>query len=166
MEWAPPLVELMEVSDERWSISPFERWSISPFERWSISPLNGWGLPAPDLIVPVPLHPKRLRERGFNQSGVLAGELARKIKVPVSFDVIRRKHQTLPQTRLKRAERLKNVKGAFEICDVDTVRGRRVLLVDDVYTTGTTLSECARILKSKGGASEVHALTVTRALPD
>ncbi len=142
MQWAPPLVELLEIAHA------------------------GWGLPAPDLIVPVPLHPGRLSERGFNQSGLLAGEFARKIKVPVSFDVIMRKNKTQPQTRLKREERLKNVKGAFEIFDAKKVRGRRILLIDDVFTTGTTLSECARTLKKKGGASEVRALTVTRALPD
>jgi predicted amidophosphoribosyltransferase len=83
MEWTPPLVELLEIA------------------------YAGWGLHAPGLIVPVPLHPKRLKERGFNQSALLAGELARKIKVPVSFDIIVRKNQTQPQTRLKRGERLK-----------------------------------------------------------
>jgi ComF family protein len=121
-------------------------------------------MPAPDLVLPVPLHFRRLRERGFNQSGLLAGELARKLRVPVSFDVIVRKNRTLPQTRLNRRERLKNVKGAFELAGARKVRDRRILLVDDVFTTGTTLSECARTLKSKGGASEVHAITVTRAL--
>ncbi len=141
MEWAPPLVELMEIA------------------------YAGWGLPAPDLIVPVPLHPKRLKERGFNQSGLLAGEFARRIKAPVSFDILVRKNQTRPQTRLSRRERLENVKGTFEIPDARRVRGRRILLVDDVFTTGTTLNECAAILKRKGRASEVHAITVTRALP-
>jgi ComF family protein len=141
MEWTPALVELLRIA------------------------YAGLGLSSPDLIVPVPLHPNRLKERGFNQSGLLAGELARKIKVPVSFDTIVRKKQTAPQTRLSRRERLKNVKGTFEIPNAQRVRGRRVLLIDDVFTTGTTLNECAKVLKRKGGASEVHAITVTRALP-
>ncbi|HYA40989.1 MAG TPA: ComF family protein [Syntrophobacteraceae bacterium] len=141
-EWAPPLVELLEMA------------------------YSGWGLPAPDLIVPVPLHLKRLAQRGFNQSGLLASRLGRKLKAPVSNNIIRRKHRTQPQTRLSREQRLKNVKGAFEVADVQMARGRRVLLVDDVFTTGTTLSECAKTLKRRGGASEVHAITVTRALPD
>ncbi len=141
MEWAPPLVELLNTAHAC------------------------WGLPAPDLVVPVPLHLTRLKERGFNQSGLLAGEFARKLRVPVSFDTIIRKNRTEPQTRLNRRERLKNVKGAFELSGAKSVRGRRILLVDDVFTTGTTLSECARTLKRKGGASEVHAITVTRALP-
>ncbi|MGA3118962.1 MAG: ComF family protein [Syntrophobacteraceae bacterium] len=127
MEWAPPLVELLEIA------------------------YAGWRLPEPALIVPVPLHPKRLKERGFNQSGLLAREFARKIKAPVSFDAIIRKNRTEPQTRLNRRERLENVKGAFEIPDARRVRGRSILVIDDVFTTGTTLSECARVLKSKGG---------------
>lgn len=139
-EWVPPLVELLEIACA--------------------------GLPAPDLVLPVPLHLKRLKERGFNQSGLLAGELARKLHVPVSFNLIVRKNRTQPQTRLNRKERLKNVKGAFELAEAQRVRGRRILLIDDVFTTGTTLSECARTLKKKGGASEVHAVTVTRALFD
>lgn len=141
LEWAPPLIELLQIAYAR------------------------LGLPAPDLILPVPLHPKRLKKRGFNQSGLLAGELARKLRVPVSFNTILRKNPTQPQTRLNRRQRLENVKGAFELTETDKVRGRRILLLDDVFTTGTTLSECARILKRKGGASEVHAITVTRALP-
>ena len=141
MEWAPPLVELLEIAHA------------------------GWGLPAPDLVLPVPLHPKRLKERGFNQAGLLAREFARKIRVPVLFDAIIRKNRTQPQARLTRGERLKNVKGAFELSGAQRVRGRRILLLDDVFTTGSTLSECAKTLKRKGGASEVYAITVTRALP-
>lgn len=125
-----------------------------------------WGLPVPDFIIPVPLHTKRLGERGFNQAGLLAREFGRTIKAPVSPGVLVRKNQTLPQTRLKREARLQNVKGAFEVSDAGKTRGRRILLIDDVFTTGTTLSECAKVLKRKGGASQVHALTVTRALPD
>jgi ComF family protein len=140
MEWVPALVELLEVAHA------------------------GMALPVPDLILPVPLHPGRLKERGFNQSGLLAAGLARRLRAPVSFDVIERKSRTQPQTRLTRRERLKNLKGAFELSGARGVRGRRVLLVDDVFTTGATLSECARTLKKKGGASEVNAITVTRAL--
>ncbi len=104
-------------------------------------------------------------DRGINQSGLLAGEFARKIKAPVSFDIIVRKKQTRPQTHLSRRDRLKNIKGAFEPARAQRVRGRRILLIDDVFTTGTTLNECARVLKNRGRASEVHAVTVTRALP-
>jgi predicted amidophosphoribosyltransferase len=78
--------------------------------------------------------------------------------------VLVRENRTEPQTRLNRDERLKNVKGAFAVTRPAAVKGRRILVVDDVFTTGTTLSECARVLK-KRGALEVHGLTVSRALP-
>ncbi|MHC1728611.1 MAG: double zinc ribbon domain-containing protein [Syntrophobacteraceae bacterium] len=141
MEWVPPLVELLEMTYSRST------------------------MPVPDLVVPVPLHSKRLKERGFNQSGLLGKELSRKLGLAVSFDTLRRKKWTDPQTRMNRQERLNNVKGVFELSKDAAVRGRRILLLDDVFTTGSTLSECARTLKKKG-ASEVHALTVTRAMPD
>lgn len=142
LEWVPPLVELLEKEYRCGSI------------------------PAPDMVVPVPLHPGRLRERGFNQSGLLAGGLGRNLELRVRFDVLARRNWTEPQARLNRRERLENVKGAFAVCCAsEHIRDRRILLIDDVYTTGTTLSECARTLK-KNGASEVYALTVTRARPD
>lgn len=118
-----------------------------------------------DMISPVPLHIKRLRQRGFNQAGLLAQSLGRQLGVPVHFDCLARTCWTEPQTRLNREQRLHNVKDAFQVGDIGKVRKRRVLIVDDVYTTGTTLNECAKTLKA-AGASEVHAVTVSRALPD
>ncbi len=117
------------------------------------------------MVLPVPLHINRIKERGFNQSGLLAKELARKLGLPVCYDILIRKSGPSRTTRLNRSERLKNVKGAFAAPDAERIRDRRILLIDDVFTTGETLSECARSLKKKG-ATEVHALTVTRALPD
>jgi len=124
----------------------------------------GWRIETPDLIMPVPLHLKRLKERGFNQSGLLSKELGRRLNVRISFDTLMRTVWTQPQTRLDRADRLKNVRGAFAVSDPAKVRDRAILVVDDVFTTGETLSECARTLK-KAGAARVHALTITRALP-
>jgi ComF family protein len=118
-----------------------------------------------DMIFPVPLHVKRLRQRGFNQAGLLAKAFGHQVGIPVLFHVLTRKSWTEPQTRLNREERLRNVKDAFRVIDTGKVRERRVLIIDDVYTTGTTLNECAKTLKATG-ASEVHALTVCRALPD
>jgi ComF family protein len=117
------------------------------------------------MIVPVPLHPRRLRQRGFNQAGLLARELGRRLRRTTRFDVLTRKQWTEPQTRLNREERLNNVKNAFQVISPGAIKGVRILLVDDVYTTGTTLSECARELK-RSGAAEVTALTVTRAVPE
>ncbi len=118
-----------------------------------------------DLVLPVPLHVRRLQQRGFNQAGLLAGTLGRLIHRPVCYDILVRQCWTEPQTRLNREERLQNVKNAFLVPDSTRVKDRCVLIIDDVFTTGTTLSECAKTLK-EAGASEVHAITVCRALPD
>jgi ComF family protein len=119
---------------------------------------------APDLILPVPLHPKRLRRRGFNQA-VLLGELvSREWGVPMARRVIRRVRWTEPQITLAAGDRAANVRGAFAVADPDIVRGKRILLIDDVMTTGSTLSECARML-GKAGAAAVFAAVVAR-VPD
>jgi ComF family protein len=141
LHWAPPLAEL-----------------LGELFRRNKSPTV-------DLIFPVPLHVKRLRQRGFNQAGLLAKAFGHQVGLPVLFHVLTRKSWTEPQTRLNREERLRNVKDAFHVIDTGKVRKRHVLIIDDVYTTGTTLNECAKTLKA-AGASEVHALTVSRALPD
>jgi ComF family protein len=122
-------------------------------------------MPIADVIFPVPLHVRRLRQRGFNQAGLLAKALGRQVGWPVHFNILVRRRWTEPQTRLNREQRLQNVKDAFNVQDAGVVKGRRVFIIDDVYTTGTTLNECAKALKI-AGASEVHALTVCRALPD
>jgi ComF family protein len=125
----------------------------------------GAGIAQVDMILPVPLHKERLRQRGFNQAGLIAAQLGRRLSIPVGFGVLIRHRATLPQTRLGRRERLHNVKGAFAVVRSAAVRERSVLLVDDVFTTGTTLSECARALK-RAGAQAVYALTVARVVPD
>lgn len=113
------------------------------------------------LTMPVPLHPKRLKERGFNQSLLLARHVARRLDTELDFLSLRRLKYTLPQIGLKKGERQKNVKGAFGLEDPETVRGKTVLLVDDVATTGNTLNECARILK-RAGPKKVLCLTLAR----
>jgi ComF family protein len=114
-----------------------------------------------DLIVPVPLHPAKLRERQFNQSELLAAHLAKKMGRPLSADAVKRIKYTMPQTGLKREERLKNVKGAFMVKRGCSFSGKRVLLIDDVLTTGTTLNECAKALKA-AGADKVTVLALAR----
>ena len=109
-----------------------------------------------DAIVPVPLHSSRLAERGYNQSELLA----RSLGPPVASGVLVRTRPTPPQAGLNQAERLANVRGAFAA--PSRLDGRRVLLVDDVCTTGATLSACARTLR-RAGAERVLAVTVTRA---
>ena len=114
-----------------------------------------------DAIVPVPLHPARERERGFNQSALLAQLLSAHMSVRAKA-VLERIRYTTTQTAFDRAERMQNLHGAFRLRKNADVRDLRVLLIDDVLTTGSTLSECARILKTAGACS-VHAATAARA---
>jgi ComF family protein len=114
-----------------------------------------------DLIVPVPLHPARQRERGFNQAELLADLLAPSMNLP-THSLLERTRSTTTQTAYDRAERMENLHGAFRLRKNRDVRGLRVLLIDDVLTTGSTLSECARVLR-KAGAVSVHAATAARA---
>jgi competence protein ComFC len=114
-----------------------------------------------DLIVPVPLHPARRRERGFNQAALIAELLGGHTSIPIQPSLERTQYTTT-QTAFDRAERMENLRNAFRLRKKADVRGLRVLLVDDVLTTGSTLSECARILKA-AGASSVCAATAARA---
>jgi ComF family protein len=115
------------------------------------------------LIIPVPLHIKRLRQRGFNQSLILAQALAKKWQIPVNFSLLKRHKFTLTQTGLNKTERKQNIKGAFEVSDKKNIAGKNVILIDDVYTTGATINECAKIL-TKAGAQKVTVLTLARVL--
>jgi ComF family protein len=119
---------------------------------------------APDRIVPVPLHRKRLRERGFNQSQLLGAILAKRWSIPLSIHNLRRVRWTEPQVGLSASDRERNVRGAFAVADPGRFREKRLLLVDDVYTTGSTVKECARTL-TRAGAAEVFVITVARATP-
>ena len=111
-------------------------------------------------MVPVPLHRRRLYERGFNQAMLLCRGIGRHWGLEVAETGLARIRQTAPQIRLTPKEREKNVRGAFAATGAGFT-GKRVLLVDDVYTTGATVSECSRILMD-AGAKEVGVLTVAR----
>ena len=115
----------------------------------------------PDLIVPVPLHVKRLKSRGFNQSALLGEVLACEWRIPLLRRAMRRIRWTEPQMSLTAELRKTNVKGAFNAPDAEVVSGKRVLLLDDVMTTGSTVEECSKVLK-KAEASQVLVITVGR----
>lgn len=119
---------------------------------------------APDLVVPVPLHRKRLRQRGFNQSQLIGEVLAKRWKLRVDLGSLYRERWTEPQTSLDAEQRRDNVKGAFAVRRPERLKGKRVLLVDDVCTTGSTLRACAEALE-EAGAQAVFAVTVARSLP-
>jgi ComF family protein len=122
---------------------------------------GGLPLGLPDLLLPVPLHPRRERERGFNQSLLLARRLGRAWGRPVRDDVLSRVVATPSQTALAAAARRGNVRGAFRLRHPELIAGRHVVVVDDILTTGATLSECARTLQ-EGGPTTVGVLTVAR----
>jgi ComF family protein len=113
------------------------------------------------LIVPVPLHRSRLRQRGFNQAVLLGRVISRHTSLSMLTDVLTRTRPTTPQIDLSAAERRMNVKGAFTVNRPALVAGKRILLLDDVMTTGSTMDECAKELK-KAGADAVFAATIAR----
>ncbi len=115
------------------------------------------------LLVPVPLHPERLREREFNQSTLLAKELSKGLSIPMMIDNLFRIRNTRAQIGLEVDERKRNMKGAFSLKKPLSVEGKTVLLIDDVYTTGSTIKECTRVLK-KAGAESVYAVTLARTI--
>lgn len=132
------------------------------FARRMAEEVRRWLGEAPaDLVVPVPLHPVRERERSFNQAQRLARDLAARLGLPCRTDLIVRARATAPQTRLDRRERRRNLHGAFALREERGLRGATVLLVDDVLTTGSTAEACARLLK-RAGAARVIAVTAAQ----
>ncbi|MCE5181279.1 MAG: ComF family protein [Betaproteobacteria bacterium] len=121
------------------------------------------GHPKPDMLLPMPLHPSRLKERGFNQALEIARPIAKWLNIPLAADACRRTRDTSSQAGLKLKERRRNVRGAFA-CDLD-LAGKIIAVLDDVMTTGATLNEISRVLKSRG-AVEVSAWVVARTLPE
>jgi ComF family protein len=112
-------------------------------------------------IVPVPIHWRRRFSRGFNQSELIARHLGKLLNIPVDGRSLRRIRYTEPQTKLSAEERLKNLKGAFKVRRPEAVEGKQVLLLDDVMTTGGTMTECARELR-RAGAKVIYAAVVAR----
>jgi ComF family protein len=119
------------------------------------------GQQKPSMFVPVPLHPTKQREREFNQAERLARRLGAVMRIPVNKRLLRRVVPTRTQTQLSRQERLANVRNAFDLRGSQRLNGERIVLVDDVFTTGATTSACARVLTA-AGAGEVCVWTVAR----
>lgn len=141
--------------------------TVHSFVPWLCRAGEGFLKDTQVLIAPVPLHPLRLIRRRYNQAGEIVKVLARQTGRESALDLLQRKRATVPQGHLSPKDRRNNVKGAFALNPKyhDLVKDRPVILVDDVLTTGATVSECARILKM-AGAREVNVLTVARAVKD
>lgn len=119
---------------------------------------------SPDLIVPVPLSERRMYERGYNQAEVIAARVGKRFSVPVDAKtLLRRTHTPMHRMAMDRRARELTVIGAFEVVRPKLIDGRRILLVDDIFTSGSTASACAAVLKKKG-ASEVNVFTIARAV--
>ena len=154
---ARDMVRAMKYQDRAW-IAPFLAeilFDRLEAERDAALALDGEILPAPDLITCVPMHEKKERRRGYNQSRLMAAALAARLHLPFSGLAIRRVRQTQVMSGLGRDERQINLTGAFtvEIGGTDLLRGAQVLLVDDVYTTGSTADACAEAILSAGATS-------------
>jgi ComF family protein len=117
-----------------------------------------------DLILPIPVHTRKLRERGFNQAILLAEDLSARTLIPLKRTCLIKSVNTPPQAGLHRQERLKNLRGSFRVARPGAIKNKRVLLVDDVSTTGSTIGETARIL-NKAGAVRVDALVLALTSP-
>jgi len=136
--------------------SLFGKWMERGFSQY-------WRAPLFDLLVPVPLHAQRLRERGFNPSLLLVRELSHRTGIPYRKRLLEKRERTVPQVHLSGADREKGVKGAFRLVDREGAKGKMILLVDDVYTTGATVNECAKVLVA-GGAERVDVFTLAHAV--
>jgi ComF family protein len=117
------------------------------------------GYDAFDLILPVPLHPLKEAKRGYNQSAVIAESIAWQLRQKPSLNIITKIKNTESQTRKTRLERMENVTGTFRLMKAEAVRGKHILIVDDVLTTGATIEECAKCLL-KGGAESISVIVI------
>jgi ComF family protein len=135
---------------------------VKPLSRLLVEALRGHGIESDAVVMPVPLHEKKLRERCFNQSLLMARGVARAFSLGLDYTTLVRSRPTASQTGLKADERRENVRGAFIVIAPERVKGKTVLLVDDVYTTGSTIAECSKVLKKAGARTRV--MTVARSV--
>jgi ComF family protein len=131
----------------------------------AVAPLQTQFSATPPVVIAIPLHARRLRQRGFNQSELIAREAIRHVplRLSVNRSALVRRRMTESQTGLSREQRRANIRGAFKVARPIEIAGRDILLIDDVFTTGTTSSECARVLR-RAGARRVWVATAARVL--
>ncbi len=131
-----------------------------PLAQWLLETIRKSSLKPFDYLVPVPLHPLKLRIRGYNQAELLAQELTKPLQTPM-IPLLRRRRSTQTQTCLDRQSRIENLRNCFELVQNTNVMRKSILIIDDILTTGSTVNDCARAL-IEGGASRVQIATVAR----
>ena len=138
-------------------------WLLEVFSNLVRNSLSSLEMNDYDALVPIPLERSREHKRTFNQAEVVARMLAQNHnqRAPRVFHLLKKKRKTVPQSQLRRSERLRNLEGAFSVRRRSAVKGMRLLLVDDIVTTGATINECARMLKQEG-AEQVDFFTIAR----
>ena len=114
-----------------------------------------------DIIIPVPIHKKRYKERGYNQSELLAKEIAKILEIPMEKHVLIKELNNTPQSKLSKQERKNNAIGVYKTINNQKIINKKVILIDDIYTTGSTANECSKMLK-QAGASEIAVLTIAK----
>ena len=114
-----------------------------------------------DIIVPVPIHRKRKLQRGYNQTQLIAKEISKNIDIKLCGDVLIKSKNTIAQSKLNKNKRKQNIKDAFKVSNFEKIQGKNIILFDDIFTTGSTVNECSKILK-KAGAKKVGVLTIAK----
>ena len=114
-----------------------------------------------DIIIPVPIHKDRKKQRGYDQTKLLAKEVAKNLKIEIRNDILKKNINIAPQSTLNAIQRMENIKGAYNINKTEELTGKRILLMDDIYTTGSTLEECAKTI-SIINAKEISAFTLAK----
>ena len=114
-----------------------------------------------DTIIPVPISKNRKKQRGYNQCLLLSKEISKILQIENNNNCLYKKKDILPQSTLNKEEREQNIKGAYELKNIETIKNKRILLIDDIYTTGSTLNECAKILR-KGKPNKIDCFTIAK----
>ena len=116
-----------------------------------------------DIIIPVPIHRKRKLQRGYNQTQLIAKEIAKNIDIKLCDDVLVKSKNTIAQSKLNKNKRKQNIKNAFKVLNLEKIQGKNILLFDDIFTTGSTVNECARVLIEQGiKKDQIGVITIAK----
>ena len=114
-----------------------------------------------DIIMPVPMHKIKKLKRGYNQSELFAKGISKMLEIPISVDSLIKQKNTLMQSSLGKDERVKNVQNAYKVINAEKIENKKILLIDDIYTTGATIKECKRVLQ-QAGVKEIGVLVIAK----